>query len=162
MASDLATLLERLAEAGVDFILVGGLAAVTQGAPLTTMDVDIVHSLEAENVDRLMEVLEELGARHRLHDDRDLPPIREHITGGGHTLLITDLGPLDILCSIEGGKMYGDLLEQTIAVPFRGHRVRVLKLETLVALKRSSAHPKDRLQLSILEATLARLREAGE
>jgi hypothetical protein len=43
MAADLTTLLERLLAADVEFVLVGGLAKVVQGAPLTTFDVDVVH-----------------------------------------------------------------------------------------------------------------------
>ncbi len=43
-SASLSEVLEGLLEAGVDFILVGGLAAVIQGAPFTTMDVDIVHN----------------------------------------------------------------------------------------------------------------------
>jgi hypothetical protein len=42
-SASLGEILEGLLEAGVDFILVGGLAAVIQGAPVTTMDVDVVH-----------------------------------------------------------------------------------------------------------------------
>ncbi len=42
-AANLGTLLKGLKEAGVDFILVGGVAAVAQGAPVTTIDLDIVH-----------------------------------------------------------------------------------------------------------------------
>ena len=48
-SAGLSDLLEGLLEAGVDFILVGGLAAVIQGAPVTTMDVDIVHSQSSKN-----------------------------------------------------------------------------------------------------------------
>ncbi len=53
MAADLTTLLERLLEAEVKVVLVGGLAAVVQGAPLTTFDVDVVHRRTEENVDRV-------------------------------------------------------------------------------------------------------------
>ena len=38
---DLSAVLEGLTKADVNFILVGGLAAVVQGAPVPTMDVDI-------------------------------------------------------------------------------------------------------------------------
>ena len=38
----LSALLEGLLKADVQFILVGGLAAVIQGAPVSTMDVDIL------------------------------------------------------------------------------------------------------------------------
>jgi hypothetical protein len=54
----LTTLLARLAASGADFLLVGGLAAVAQGAPLTTIDVDVVHRRDADNVARLLEFLE--------------------------------------------------------------------------------------------------------
>ncbi len=46
--ADLSALLEALTEAGIDFIVVGGLAAVAQGAPITTMDIDIVHKQSKE------------------------------------------------------------------------------------------------------------------
>ena len=63
--ADLTTLLEKLAASGVDFVLVGGLAAVAQGAPVTTFDVDIVPRRTPENVDRLLAFLAEIGARYR-------------------------------------------------------------------------------------------------
>ncbi len=39
--ADLIGLLKRLAAAEVDFVLVGGLAAVTHGSSLLTQDVDV-------------------------------------------------------------------------------------------------------------------------
>ena len=47
---DLSTLLDWLATSSVEFVLVGGLAAVVQGAPITTFDVDIVHRRTEANV----------------------------------------------------------------------------------------------------------------
>jgi hypothetical protein len=48
--SDLSALLKKLNEASIKFILVGGLAAVVQGAPITTFDLDIVHRRSDENI----------------------------------------------------------------------------------------------------------------
>jgi hypothetical protein len=62
---DLTSLIEVLLDEEVDFVLVGALAAVAQGAPVTTHDVDIVHARTPENLDRLMTALGKLGARHR-------------------------------------------------------------------------------------------------
>jgi hypothetical protein len=53
----LSALLEGLINAEIEFILVGGLAAVVQEAPITTMDVDIVHRQTAENIDKLLNFL---------------------------------------------------------------------------------------------------------
>ena len=56
-AADLPALLAKLCDAGVEFIVVGGAAAVIQGAPITTNDLDIVHRRTPENVARLIGLL---------------------------------------------------------------------------------------------------------
>lgn len=156
---NLTTLLARLAASGTEFLLVGGLAAVAQGAPLTTVDVDVVHRREAANVERLLAFLTSVDARYRAQPaGRVLRPTAEHLLGDGHQLLATDLGPLDVLGAIEGGRAYQDLLPHTIEVAVEGQRVRVVRLETLAELKRGATDPKGRYVLAILEETLGRSR----
>ncbi|MFH1573917.1 MAG: hypothetical protein ABIG68_08025 [Acidobacteriota bacterium] len=70
----------------------------------------------------------------------------------------TDLGPLDVLSVIEGGRSYEDLVEHAVEVQFRGHSLRVLDLEMLVALKKASKDPGDKQRLPVLEETLRQLR----
>jgi hypothetical protein len=153
----LTTLLARLAASGTDFLLVGGLAAVAQGAPLTTIDVDVVPRRAAENVDRLLPFLESLDARYRGRPEGQvLRPTREALLGDGHHLLVTALGPLDVLGAIEGGRGFESLLPESVSVEIEGQRVRVVRLETLAELKRGSTSAKDRLVLAILEDTLRR------
>ena len=156
---DLGAILEGLIEAGVDFILVGGLAAVVQGAPVTTMDVDIVHKQSSENIAKLLAFLKSIDAFHRRPDDKVIRPKRGDISGTGHALLATRLGPLDVLAVIEEGKTYEDLLEHTVEIEFRGHTIRVLDLKTLVELKRVSTDPRDRQRLPVLEETLRQVEE---
>jgi hypothetical protein len=50
MKVDMTLLLTELCRAKVEFVLVGGQAAVTQGAPITTLDVDIVHARNPQNI----------------------------------------------------------------------------------------------------------------
>jgi predicted nucleotidyltransferase len=156
---DLGALLEGLIEAGVEFILVGGLAAVVQGAPVTTMDVDIVHKQSPENIARLLTFLKSIDAFHRRLDDTVIGPAERDISGTGHALFTTRLGPLDVLAVIEEGKAYEDLLEHTVEIEFRGHTVRVLDLKMLVELKRTSTDARDRQRLPVLEETLRQLEE---
>ena len=146
-----------LVEAGVKFILVGGLAAVVQGAPVTTMDVDIIHERSPENITRLLAFLNSVGAFHRRPDNKVIEPKEHDISGVGHALFATRLGPLDVLAVIEGGKAYEDLLEHTVEIAFRGHTIRVLDLRTLVELKRISMDPRDKQRLPVLEETLRQL-----
>jgi hypothetical protein len=156
---DLSGVLEGLVKADVNFILVGGLAAVVQGAPVTTMDVDIVHERSPENIAKLLAFLDSVGAFHRRQDDNVIEPKEHDISGVGHSLFTTRLGPLDVLAVIEEGKAYEDLLEDTVDVKFRGHTMKVLDLKMMIELKRASRDPKDKLRLPVLEETLRQLQD---
>jgi len=83
-ALDLSAILEGLLEADIKFILVGGLAAVVQGAPVTTMDVDIVHKRSPENISRLIAFLISIDATYRRPDDKVIGPKEEDISGMGY------------------------------------------------------------------------------
>jgi hypothetical protein len=151
---DLSALLEALTKADVEFIVVGGLAAVAQGAPITTMDMDIVHRQSNDNIDRLLAFLKKIDAIHRRLDDKIIEPKKRDLSGRGQALFATRFGPLDVLAVIEEGRGYDDLLPDTVEIEFRGHRVRVLSLKTLVELKQQSRDPKDLQRLPVLEETL--------
>jgi predicted nucleotidyltransferase len=160
--ADLSALLDGLVASGVEFILVGGLAAVAQGAPITTMDVDIVHRQTLDNIKRLLAFLRSVDARHRRPDDKVIEPDERDLLGPGQALFATRLGPLDVFGVIEQGRGYDELMAETEEIDLRGHRIRILKLETLVALKRLSKDPRDRHRLPILEDVLRQLRGAVE
>ncbi len=153
----LTSLLGRLAAAHVELIVVGGLAAVAQGAPITTVDLDIVHRRTPENLERLLAVLADVDARYRRHDGQVLRPTAEILAGRGHSLLTTSEGPLDVLGAIEGERDYDVLLPSSVEISVGGYPVRILRLATIVEIKRSSDRPKDQRMLPILEATLREL-----
>ena len=159
MHADLGAILEGLITANVKFILVGGLAAVIQGAPMTTLDVDIVHDRSAENIARLLDFLTSVDAVFRQPDDKIIRPKSEDISQFVHALLSTRLGPLDVLAMIEEGKTYSDLIDHTVQIEFRGHTLHVLDLETLIRLKKASKNPKHRQQLPVLEEALRQIKK---
>ena len=63
---DFGALLQALLDAGVEFVVVGGVAATLNGVPINTFDVDVAHRRTEENVDRLMSVLDALDAVYRM------------------------------------------------------------------------------------------------
>ena len=109
-SADLGELISALCAGGVDFIVVGGAAAVLHGAPVTTLDLDIVPDQSVANVGRLLEVLRTLDARIRDPARRDLRPDERLLSGTGQVLLTTRLGPLDVLCRLHDGRGYAELL----------------------------------------------------
>lgn len=147
-------LLEVLARHQVDFIVVGGVAGVLQGAPLLTRDLDIVYRLADDNAERLLAALEDLEAKFRA-DPRQLEPNRSHLASRGHKLLTTRLGDLDCLGTIEDDTDYEDLLPHVDRMQIGETEFQVLALGRLVEVKEKLTRPKDRLALLQLRATLA-------
>ena len=149
-----AEILRLLAENDVEFIVVGMAAGILQGAPVTTVDLDLVHRRSRENVERLLRVLSKLDATYR-HDPRRLPPGESHLIGPGHQLLATTHGDLDCLGTIDQDRAYEDLLPLTVEMTLAGGRtVRVLSLPALIEAKERAGRPKDLAALPVLRATL--------
>ena len=152
-----AHLLRALADGDVRFIVVGGIAAVAQGAPVVTFDVDVVHERSPENVRRLLEVLSGIGAAYvRDPGSPPIAPREDLLLGEGQHVLATVHGRLDVLGRIEGGRGYDELLPSTVESRIGDAAVRLLSLETILEIKRASPRPKDQAVVPLLEAVLRR------
>jgi hypothetical protein len=148
-------MLQTLAEHGVDFIVVGGVAAVLQGVPINTFDLDLVHSRAPDNLDRLLEALQQLDAYYREPGDRRLRPRRAVLACPGHNLLTTRAGWLDLLGTVSRNLGYEELLPDTVEVAIDLHlRVRLLDLAKLIEIKEETGRDKDKAVLPILRRTL--------
>ncbi len=153
-AADFLTILRIMAEHGVAFIVVGGVSAVLQGAPISTFDLDLVHGRSPKNIDRLLSALDELDAVYRGVGDRRLKPGPDHLTSSGHQLLMTRHGPLDLLGTIGINQGYEELIQHTVEMKIGEHILRVLDLETLITVKEELGQEKDRASIPILKRTL--------
>jgi hypothetical protein len=153
-------LLRVLLDGTIKFLVVGGLDAWS-GAPSDTFDVDIVHSRDPANIARLLPVLEALDAVFRMQPERRLKPNASHLASAGHLNLITRYGPLDLLGTIGRDLGYQDLAPHSVELDIsEGLRIRVLDLETLIAIKEELGGEKDRAVLPILRRTLEEKRRA--
>ena len=136
-------------------MVVGGVAAVLEGVPGNTFDLDIVHSREPDNIRRLLTALESLEASYRMRPELALKPNASHLSSTGHQLLMTRFGPLDVLGTIGRSRGYDDLLPHAHEVEVsEGLRVWVLNLETLIAVKEEVGGEKDLAVLPIMRRTL--------
>lgn len=157
---DFRAVLTALTAGGVRFILVGGVAAVVQGVPVHTYDVDVVHARDPENRRRLIAVLRQLDAHYRQHRTKKLQPREEDLGLPGTHLLATRLGPLDLLGCVLDKWTYEDLLGRSLTYEFAdGLRVQVLELELLVEIKESLGREKDRAQVLEYRRTLEERRK---
>jgi len=152
--ADLPGLVDALVQAEVEFIVVGGAAAVLHGALAMTQDLDVVHCSTVENIRHLTAVLDQLDAHVREPGPRRLRPDESMLLGGGQVQLITTLGPLDLLGKLHDGRGYDELLPHTELLTDEHRRVRVLDLPTLIEVKTGAGRAKDRLVLPLLLALL--------
>lgn len=153
--TDFARLIGALVASGVEFIVVGGLAAVVHGSARLTQDVDVVYRRTPENMERLAAALADLapylrGAPPGLPFEWSVATIRR----GLNFTLVTTAGDLDLLGEIVGGGRYEDLIEQTITIELFGHPCQCLDLPALIRAKRAAGRPKDLEAIAELEALL--------
>jgi len=156
---DFLELLKTMFKHEVDFIIVGGVSAVLHGAPVTTFDLDLLHSRTPDNVERLLAALKILGAYYRGVGERRIEPDKIQLSSAGHQLLMTRLGPLDLLGTIGKEKYdYADLLEHTKKMQISGMTFLVLDLETHIQIKEGLGQEKDKATVPILRRTLEETR----
>lgn len=153
--TDFKALLRALAEAEVEFILVGGVAGTVHGAARLTLDVDAVYRRSPENIHRLCLAL--AGYRPYLRGAPPGLPFRRDdstIQHGLNFTLTTALGDIDLLGEIPGGRTYEELLPSTVVIEVFGVTCRCLDLRRLIEVKRAAGRPKDLEAIAELEALL--------
>lgn len=148
-----AELLRVLHDHGVEFVVVGGVAAVLEGAPLSTFDLDIVPRWSPENLDRLAAALQSLEALYSDPAGRHIESTRQRLESPGHHLLETRLGPLDVLGTIGRSRRFENFENSTVTYELDGRSYRVLDLDTQIAVKREAGREKDEAALPLLERT---------
>ena len=152
-------MLATLAQGGVEFVLVGGYAAVAHGVTLVTQDVDICCRFTKENLFRLQAVLAGLHPCHRMTPQKLPLALTDELCARLKNLYLeTDLCMLDCLGEVKGVGGFEDVLAHSIEVALPTGRFRVLDLATLIHAKEAMDRPQDRLALTQLRAIQERLR----
>jgi hypothetical protein len=150
-------LLQRLTDAGVDFVVVGGIAVVLQASPRFTADLDICPAPATENLERLAAVLLGLGAELRgIHDDVPFVPDARTLAQVSALTLVTTSGNLDLLLHPEGVADYHALRRRADRMELDGLVIHVASIEDLIAMKTAAGRPQDVTDVEALE--IARLR----
>jgi predicted nucleotidyltransferase len=157
--SDLQRLLQRLDDAGIPFVLVGGYAAMLHGSSLLTRDVDVCAVLTPPNIAKLRDAFRDFHPVHRLsspqHSFLDVP---EPGAALDNLYLNTDLGTLDLLGRIKGVGNYERVARDAIEIDLFGHRVRAISLDDLIAAKEALGRDKDLISAKELRAIREKLR----
>lgn len=142
---NLKSLLKNLLEHEIDFVLIGGFAAVVHGATLVTQDLDICAAITADQIEKLRLALKALNPIHRMNPQAKLSFL-EHpkdITGVSNIYLTTDLGVLDILSETQPAGNFEEIKKRAIEISLYGFKCRVISIDDLIRVKEVMKRPKD-------------------
>lgn len=154
---NLGKLIQRLHESGLEFTIVGGIAAVLHGTSYVTYDLDICMEFTRENLKRLD------SAIHDLHPfrSRDLPFVAtEHLAADFNNLFLsTDCGELDCADEVAAIGSYEVVSHESEPVEFPFGQVQVLNMDALIQTKEARGAFQDQLVLPQLKALQERARQ---
>jgi hypothetical protein len=149
-------LLTALCNAKVEFVIIGGMAAVAHGSAYVTADLDICYQRQIDNYQRLSHVLQSFRPRLRgvsddVHFVLDVAAFKSTI----NFTLSTDVGDLALIGEVAGLGDYVAVKTHAEEAELYGFRVSVLTLDGLIASKQSAGRPKDLRLLPELRALQA-------
>jgi len=154
------TILNALSDAGVEFIVGGGMACILQGVERLTMDVDVAVMMQEKNWERLVKVTENLGLIPRVPlNPRSLidPAVRRVVLDEKKAIVFTFLHPdrpsLQLDVFLRPDLAYEVLLKDAQWMNLEGRKIQVLNRQKLLALKKAiqPPRPKDLLDIAALE-----------
>jgi predicted nucleotidyltransferase len=153
-----------LAAAGVEFVIVGGLALRSHGSAYLTQDLDVCYRRTNENLKLIAEALAPIHPRPRGFPE-ELPFVWDWTTlqHGTDFTFVTELGDIDLLGEVSGVGDYDAVLRESIIVDLEGSEVRILSVEGLIKAKEAAGRTKDLAGLQELYAIReSRLTESEE
>lgn len=154
-------MLRVLQEHDVLFVVVGVIAAIAQGSPIATRDLDVTPSQASDNYERLAAALAELDAKLRLPDGTglDFPIEPRYLAGNTAWTLLTRFGVLDVVYVPAGTRGFDDLRRQAVELDLgTGKPVLVASLIDVIRMKEAAGRPKDQASLPALRQTLEIIR----
>lgn len=152
-------LLRRFADAGLEFVVIGGYAGVLHGSSLVTDDLDLCAVLSPENIAKLRAALSDLHPVHRITHKK--LSFLDHPTPGSRLVnlyLETDAGVVDVLTEVMGVGDYARLRGSAVTIPLFGQMCPVISLDDLIAAKEAVGREKDLLAVKELRAIAAKRR----
>lgn len=156
---DSETVVRRLNENGVEFVLIGGIAAMAHGVSLVTFDVDVCCPFHAENLSKLQKAFADVHPVHRMTPQKLPLAITAQNVGTLRNLYLnTDIGTIDCLSEVTGIGDYAAVRAESVEVELPSGRCRVLGIDALIRAKQAVNRTQDKIAIAQLLAIKERQR----
>ena len=144
-------LLKRLLDNGVEFVLIGGFAAVVHGCTTLTRDVDACILFTTTNMAKLLKALDDVNPRFQ-QNKRTVDRTAEELARLNNLYLLTDLGSIDLLGEVAEIGNYKEVFDHSLEMELFGTSCRVLDIDALIRSKEKMGRPKDKEAIVQLRA----------
>jgi hypothetical protein len=156
---DAERILRALAEHGVDYVLIGGLAVQTHGHVRTTNDADLIPAPDPANLERLAAALRSLDARVLNPGEEDTAVDAKMLPRATTWQFVTRDGGIDVMHDVLGGRPYAELSDRALHVRLGDVEVPVVALDDLIRMKLARGRPVDVADVAALTDPDAESRE---
>ena len=154
---DLRELFRVLAEHGVDYLIIGGVAAQVHGRRRTTKDLDVTPAPDPENLKRLAAALVALDAHPVAFGSSAPTPTEEQLQVAPIIPpLITRHGELHILNDVPGATAYAAMRIRALTTDLDGIAVHIVGVDDLIRMKQAAGRPSDLEDIEALTAVARR------
>jgi hypothetical protein len=147
---DAERILQALAEHGVEYVLIGGLAVQTHGHVRTTNDADLIPAPNPANLERLAAALQALDARVLNAGHEDTAVDAAMLPRSTIWQFATREGGIDVMHEVPGGGPYPELSERALQVRLGDIDVPVVDLDDLIRMKLARGRPVDLADVAAL------------
>jgi hypothetical protein len=148
---NLSELMRRLISSQVEFVLVGGFAAVAYGVTLVTRDVDICCRFSEPNLMRIQQAFADLHTTPRSRPDMPLQLTPEQCSILKNLYLKTDLGVVDCLGEVLGVGNFDEVLKNSVEIELPYGKCRILDIDALIRAKEAMNRNHDRITVMLLK-----------
>jgi hypothetical protein len=150
MPLDAERILRALAEHGVDYVLIGGLAVQTHGHVRTTNDADVIPAPDPANLARLAAALRSLDARVLNPGEEDTEIDAQMLPRAVIWQFASRDGGIDVMHEVPGGRPYEELSSRALHVRLGEIDVPVVDLDDLIQMKLARGRPVDLADVAAL------------
>ena len=145
-------IIERFVENEINFVIVGGFAAISHGSHILTQDLDLCIETDTDVWYKVYSALKDLHPWHRMTPNRI--PFTYSLSDSPYKnlYLSTDLGQLDLLGRITGVGEFSNVLKVSDQVMLGTNPINILGIDALISSKESLKRPKDNSSIKVLKS----------
>jgi hypothetical protein len=147
---DAERILKTLAEHGVDYVIIGGIAVQTHGHVRTTVDIDVLPRPDQSNMVRLADALNAVDARVLTPGSADLKIDANMLPHATLWQFATRHGGIDVVHDAPGAPPFDELRKRALQIRLGDVQLSVAGRDDLISMKRASARPVDLEDIAVL------------